>query len=185
MPQWSSTPPTRNDGLSFRIVRTPASRAIAAIVTATDITGCCTHFAKNRTIPCEGPEICPWCNDGFSWRWHGYLPCVLTDTFEHVIFEFTAAAAETFNNYLTAFNSLRACKFIARRPSGRPNGRVVIACTHYDERKVRLPDPPDVRRMLCHIWNVKHNATNLYKLPDRLGNQIGVGPNPDDGRNRP
>jgi hypothetical protein len=182
MPRWTDTPPPEPEGLAMRIIRTPPTHTLHAIVTSPDVSGCPTHYAANRTIPCEGSDSCKWCEQGLSWRWHGYLAAILCGTLEHFLFEFTATAADTFRNYFTLHASMRACQFAARRPSGRPNGRVVIACKRLDEQRIRLPAPPNVRRILCHIWNVPYTNTDERHLPTRLGAQIGVMPGNGDGR---
>lgn len=186
MPQWSSEPPEQPEGYSLRIVRTPADKPLTAIVTSTDVVGCSTHYAGNRTVPCEGSEVCKLCQDGYSWRWHGYLACILTATLEHVLFEFTAAASDTFKNYVNLHNDLRGCHFQAQRPSRRHNGRVVIACKPYDQSRVRLPDPPDVKAILCHIWNVQNTRTTEHRDEASLGTQIALMPDAkDNNRRRP
>lgn len=185
MPQWQSTPPDDAAGYTLRIVRTPANKPLSAIVTSTDVVGCCTHYAGNRTVPCEGPEACELCRDGFSWRWHGYLGCVLTATLEHVLFEFTAHASDTFANYERLHNSMRGCHFLASRPSGRHNGRVVIQAKPHDQSRLRLPDPPDVKAILCHIWNVPNKDVPTHRDPTRAGQQIGAMPHAGNSRQRP
>lgn len=185
MPRWSNDPPADLDRFAFRIVRTPAAKPLTAIATSTDVVGCCTHFINNRTIPCEGPPNCPACTEGYSWRWHGYLSAVLTDTLEHVLFEFTAATSETFRTYLKLHNNMRGCHFKASRPSGKPNGRVVIAAKPTDEQRVRLPDPPDIKQILCHIWNVKLNSTKQVSTTRVPFLQVHTSPDNSDGRNRP
>lgn len=185
MPRWTNEPPADLDRFSFRIVRTPAAKPLLAIATSTDVCGCCTHFINSRTIPCEGPPNCPACKEGYSWRWHGYLSAVLTDTLEHVLFEFTAASSQTFKTYLTAHSTMRGCHFKATRPSGKPNGRVLIAAKPTDEQRTRLPDPPNIQQILSHIWNVKADAageTPTQRIPFK---QIHVAGDNSDGRNRP
>lgn len=159
MPQWSDSPPAAGDNPSFRIIRTPAEATVSAIVTCLDLVGCPTHFVHNRTVPCEGTEVCKHCEAGHSWRWHGYLSAVLTQTHEHVLFEFTAPAADTFRNYITAAGQIRGCHFTARRPTKRPNGRVLINCKSTDQARIRLPAPPDVKKLLCRIWNIQATTT--------------------------
>lgn len=184
MPLWTPEPPPQHSGYTLRIARTPAKGTLRAIITATDVTGVCTHFAKNRTIPCEGTDKCTWCAEGFSWRWHGYVSCILTDTLEHVIFEFSAAASDTFRNYLQLHGTLRGCIFTATRPSQRFNGRVVISCKPSDPQRQRLPDPPNVPKLLCHVWNVQY--TPDPGLVARLRDFAQINPNDlgDDGRYR-
>jgi len=158
MPIFSTAPPELPDGFVFRIIRTPADKPFVAIATCTDPVGANTHFANNRTVPCEGSDLCPLCHEGFSRRWHGYLSAIVPTTLEHVLFEFTAHASDSFTNYYQLHGTMRFCHFKAFRPSRRHNGRVIIHTTPADERRHVLPDPPNIQRVLCHIWNVKYNA---------------------------
>jgi len=183
MPKWENTPPKDTAGLALRIIRTPASKPITAIVTSTDIVGCRTHFAAHRTIPCEAPDRCELCDQGHSWRWHGYVAAILTASLEHVIFEFTAAASDTFYHYQRLHNDIRGCWFQAQRPSGRPNGRVIIKAKPQDQTRLRLPDPPDLQRILCHIWGVPYQPqptlSTMRQAADRALHVV-PGTNGDD-----
>lgn len=174
MPQWTTGPPNKPDGYTLRILRTPAEKPITAIVTTTDVLGCNTHYVNHRTQPCEGSETCPFCAEGHSWRWHGYLAAMLTDSLEHILFEFTATASLTFANYQQLHTTMRGCLFKATRPSRRSNGRVVIQARPADEQRTRLPEPPDVKAVLCHIWNIQNRLATERHIPDRLGNIISV-----------
>lgn len=185
MPNWESQPPERDHDYVHRILRTPRETDLKAIVTSTAPIGCCTHFLKNRTTPCEGLPDCPACNEGYSWRWHGYLAAMLTTSMEHVIFEFTATASDTFKNYLAQYGSTRGCHFKAKRPSGRPNGRVVIQTVPADLTRWSLPEPPDLKAILCHVWNVKNDTIIPAGQLKQGIDQIGAIPNEGDGRNRP
>jgi len=156
MPHFTTQPPELPDGFVFRIVRTPADRPFVAIVTCVDPVGCNTHFANHRTTPCDGYAACNLCMDGHSKRWHGYVSCLVPTTLEHVLFEFTAHACDPFTNYHNLHAGLRACAFKAFRPSKRNNGRVIIHTSPADERKLALPEPPNIQRLLCHIWNVQY-----------------------------
>lgn len=174
MPKWSNTPPDENDGFALRILRAPADKPLIGIITSTDSIGCCTHFVANRTIPCDAPDPCKPCQDGYSWRWHGYLACIIPETLEHILFEFTARASETFKHYQTLHTTLRGCHFKAIRPSKRFNGRVVISCKPHDQTRLRLPDPPNIQKVLCHIWNIPYQETPTTIDPERLGRQMEV-----------
>lgn len=185
MPHWTEGPPDLTEGMATRIVRTPPSGSLTAIVTSDKIRGCSTHFAHNRTVPCEKPEPCPWCQDGHSWRWHAYLSAVLCGSYEHVIFETTATASDTFKVYYAQHQTMRGCKFHAHRPSGRPNGRIVIACRRLDETRFRLPQELEIARILCHIWNVKYDADAFMGRVRRLADNIGTTQTPGDGRYKP
>lgn len=182
--RWSNQPPTQPDTFALRIIRTPKEQSLDAIITCPEITGCYTHFIHNRTVPCEGSPECEHCQNGHSHRWHGYVSCILVKTFEHVLFEFTAIAGQTFTNFREVHQTLRCCRFKARRPSGRHNGRIVIACTLHDATHGRIPDPPNIRNILCHIWNVQNS--NVEQRSDRphAGHQIIPLPSKADGRYR-
>lgn len=184
MPIWTNQPPTDKDAHAHRIIRTPATKPLIAIITCTDLLGCATHFVSNRTVPCEGQGECSHCEAGHSWRWHGYVSAVNVNTHEHFIFEMTAQAADTFRNYAQAHATLRGCMFQATRPSGRPNGRVVIACKPTDEQRYRIPQPLNVRRILCHIWNVQYTETSEFYSVAELANRLSVNDSERDGRYR-
>ena len=156
MPQWTSAPDQSPAPWAFRIVRTPPTGALDAIITCQNVTGCPTHFANNRTIPCEGQPNCKLCQQGFSWRWHGYVSAILVRTMEHIVWEATAAATEALRTYLTIHPDLRGCHFKASRPSGRPNGRVLLQVRRDDLERIRLPDPPNLQKILCHIWGCQY-----------------------------
>lgn len=185
MPHWTSRAPADDPRFAFRILRTPAKGALDAIITSTDIVGTATHFVNNRTVPCEDPKPCPICEAGHSRRWHGYLSAILCNSYEHFLFEFTRTAAATFETYLTVNASLRACRFRASRPRGHHNSRVLISCRHLDDLHLRLPDPPNVIRILCHIWNIPFNPVETFSVPDRPGKQLSVPPGNGDGRYAP
>ncbi len=174
MPQWTDEPPKDQRGFALRILRTPPTKAIVALVTSTDVLGCITHYARNRTLPCEGEDVCQLCQEGHSYRWHGYIGAIMVDTLEHFLFEFTATASDTFRQYQRLHDTMRGCHFKASRPSQRNNGRVVIQCKPGDEQRLRLPNPPDLKKVLCHIWNVQNTlATEVY-TPDRNGNNLQI-----------
>jgi hypothetical protein len=150
-------PPENPNGHAFRILRTPATSPIVGIVTSPDPTGARTHYANNRTTPCTADDTCKLCREGYPWRWHGYVSAMLIPSLEHVLFEFTAPSSDAFANYHRIHNTLRACRFRASRPSKRHNGRVVIETRPDDEQRLRLPDPPNLQKILCHIWSVRYD----------------------------
>lgn len=185
MPQWTDRPDPTAHPYALRIIRTPAEKPIVAVVTSLEIIGCRTHFVNNRTVPCEGQTHCHWCHQGHSWRWHGYLACILTESLEHALFEFTATASDTFRNYQLVHGDIRGCKFHAQRPCKRHNGRVVISTKSIDLQRWNLPDPPNVKAILCHIWNVQNtNAVDVGRVRQPF-KEVTVTPSKADGRNRP
>lgn len=185
MPQWSDQPPLQDVRLSYRILRTPASQTLSAIITSDNLTGTATHYVSNRTVPCERPDECPFCEDGHSNRWHAYVGAILASSLEHFIFECTAKACQPFVQHFKIEGSLRGCGFHAHRPSKRTNGRVVIATKVIDQAKWRLPPGPDITAVLSHIWNVRNTAVRRLKPLSRAINEIGATPADDDGRYRP
>ena len=155
MPRWQNQPPDLAKTLPYRIIRVPSKGNLTGIITSPEMLGCNTHYVNNRTIPCEGEAECDACNQGNSYRWHCYVAILQTPGWEHAILELTAAASDPIRNYEGIHNQIRGCLIHATRPSGRPNGRVVINCKPADLTGIRLPDPPQIDRILCHLWGVK------------------------------
>ena len=182
MPDWSSSPPKDRSNLALRIVRTPPTGTLTAIVTCPGLIGCATHFVNNRTQPCDGQGKCEWCEAGHSWRWHGYVSCVLTSTVEHVLFEMTATASDTFTNFYALRQTLLGCHFQAHRPNGRHNGRVVIACKPSDPQKAILPPPVNVQKILSHIWGIPYAGLANTNRDRKLVDRVGVVPDKANGR---
>lgn len=183
MPRFSTEPPPEARRPGIRLLRTPAGRAIVAVITSDDVVGTPTHFYKHRTIPCEGND-CEPCRAGYSWRWHGYVSCVDETTHEHVLFEFTAKASDYFKAYKKQHGSLRGCLFHAARAGQRYNAAVIIRCRPADLAGRDLPEGLNIPPLLCHIWNVPVTATELTERhPDRLGKQLRL--HPDDNGQDP
>lgn len=159
MPNFDHQPPPDLGRSGFRLIRTPATRALLAHVLSDRLIGCNTHFVGNRTIPCEKPT-CPSCQSGVSWRWHAYLAVILDATQETVIFETTAKASEAFVAYYERHGTCRGAHIKAQRVNGKHNGRVVIQCKPADLAKVHLPQSPHVDKILCHIWNISEQQVN-------------------------
>lgn len=183
MPDWTQFPEGEASGYAFRVMRTPAKGSLVGLITTSKVLGCRTHFLRNRTVPCEGEAECSACRGGYPWRWHGYVACILYGTYEHVIFEFTAAASDSFKTYFTVHETMRGCKFTASRPSGRTNGRITIGCKRVDEQTTRIPDEPDLKRLLCHLWNIQDTQVNIDRIGRPPFNLVDVKPRDGDGRN--
>jgi len=184
MNPWSSTPPKETSNLALRIVRCPATGTLTAIITCPGLTGRETHFVNNRTQPCDGEGECSWCQEGHSRRWHGYVSCLLTNTMEHVLFEMTGIASETFTQYYRLKDTLLGCHFQARRPNGRHNGRVVIACKPSDPQRAKLPPPVNVQKILCHIWGIPYAGLGNPGRTRPLIERVGVISGKNNGRNQ-
>lgn len=154
MPTWQPQPPEPATTGAYRIIRTPADKPLNAISTSPQLIGTSTHYANHRTTPCASPARCQLCEAGHSTRWHGYLGVLLTASMEHAIMEITANAWPTLQSYQNQHDSLRGCGIIAKRPSGRANGRVVLKCIPVDLQKWHLPAAPYLIKLLNHIWGI-------------------------------
>lgn len=158
MPIFNPPDPTARELVPFRLLRTPPAKPIRGIITSPSLVTARTHYANNRTVPCGLQTPCPLCEEGFAWRHHTYVSLVLSDTYEHVILELTFNAAETLRNLQRVSENLRGTQITTSRPSGRPNGRIVVALRPGDPVRTSIPDPPNIERILCHIWGIKYDA---------------------------
>lgn len=183
MPQWSNAPPPGIGRSGLRLLRTPTGKSLVATIYSDDLVGCPTHFMNNRTIPCEQDGRCEACDLGRPWRWHAYVACILEPHLERILFEVTAAGAESWIDYREAHGTLRGCKFKATRVNNRNNGRVIIVTRPADLAKIDLPEAADVPKLLCHIWNVSESAVDTVRNPERKALQVvGTG---ERGNGRP
>jgi len=122
--------------------------------------GTATHYYKGRTIPCDN-DVCPACDDGLPWRWHGYVGLFGLSSHRQVLFEFTAKAAEPFKPYVLAYGTLRGCQIKAARANTAPNSRVIITCHPADLEKIHIPEPPNLLEALSIIWNIELPAIQI------------------------
>lgn len=185
MPRWSNEPPPEAEEFAHRIIRTPAGKPLCGIITSPDLIGCPTHYFNHRTVPCEDPNPCEACTEGHSRRWHGYVSVLVTGTLEHAILELTSFACQSLKHYAKIHNSLRACNVRASRPSGRANGRVNLELKALEESRLRLPEPFNVLRVMCHIWNVPYVETDRFASYGPPLDEIGRMPLKGDGKPRP
>jgi hypothetical protein len=184
MPTWNPPPPTNNRGVPYRLLRVPAKGTLKGVITSTEPVAANTHYVANRTIPCESPNDCAACQQGHSYRYHCYTGLLLSATFEHVILELTAAASETLRNYHKLNKCTRGVCITAQRPSGRHNGRVILAIGQATNHADQLPDEPDLMAVLCHIWGIKYDP--LHDIKPNFGNRHSLyvpRPADDDARN--
>lgn len=160
MPRFTNAPPVDGRGQSLPLRRCPSRGALTAVVTSDDLVGCPTHFFGGRTVPCETEQCVP-CQEGISWRWHGYVSAYLLKAKLHFLFEMTARCAEVLIQYRRANGTLRGCYFEATRPSGTQNGRVYLQTKPLDLEGVPVPDPPDLPKLLSMIWNLPSPTVQL------------------------
>jgi len=166
MPHFSNKVPDDASSAPFDLKRTPTAGQVTGYVTSHDLLTCRTHFANNRTSPCESPDYCKLCEEGFAWRTHVYLSLVDFRTFEHFLFETTAKASAPLALYRQFNGSLRGCAIRATRPSGMPNGRIRIETKQSDPNKLRLPAPPNIEKLMCHIWNIPYEEKTHARIAD-------------------
>ena len=203
MPAWSHNLPTSNKHMGFDLRRTPPDRPLTAIVTSEDLIGCYTHYWGGRTVPCEQPD-CPACNTSVPFRFHAYVAAFDPKSHEHFIFECTANAAKSFENYRAAHSTLRGCYFQACRTKRGKNAKVDIATKPADLTNFTLPQEPDLIKALSVIWrlpaaslqdepphgairNIKPRGKTLTKMREQPDNQpdpqqimANIGSNGDD-----
>jgi hypothetical protein len=89
---------------------------------------------------------------------------------EHILIEFTAAAAETLTNYDRQFSTIRGALIESTRPTNRLNGRVIVRAKPVDLTVTRIPDEPPVRKLLCQIWGIQYvdaEPTTSARPPQR------------------
>jgi len=159
MPVFSKTLPTLERHMGFDLKRTPESKPIDGIVTCELFLVTQTHFWGGRTVPHELYD-CPACARAQPFRTHVYISAIMPDTREHFLFECSSNAAKAFEEYLGTYGTLRGCFFRASRPKKTKNGKVVILTKQADLTKCHLPQPPDIERALCVIWQVPYDGTS-------------------------
>jgi hypothetical protein len=155
--EWSNEVPKLEKSHSLSIIRTPAKGAISGIVTSEQVIGTWTHYWGGRTVPCEG-DNCEACSQAIGKRWHGYVGIYNPKAKKHVIFEFTANAAEPFARFVELSKCLRGCGMKAERNGRRNNSPVSITTWPADLTGIALPSAPDVKKILCTIWGLPSSA---------------------------
>jgi len=201
MPTWSNELPKSGKHMGFDLRRTPQSASLQAIITSPELLVCDTHFWGGRTIPCERhhQEIdgtitagnCAACNDAVPFRTHVYVSALDTKSRDHFIFECTAHAAKSLEEYRLGNGTLRGCIIHAVRPKGGVNSKVVIQTSPANMGKINIPDPPNVILALTTIWRLpltglaiedqrhKHPTVRTKKEPiNRMRTQPSNQPEP-------
>lgn len=160
MLQFSSTPPNEHTHSAFRLLRTPAKGKLHLYITSDNVLGCSTHYYSGRTVPCTG-DGCEACEAMAGTRWHGYVAALLVKTNEQIVFEVTAAGAESLLAYRTKHGTLRGADCLASRVSPRPNARLHFLMKPLDLAHVDLPQPINVQMALCHVWGIPFTETEI------------------------
>jgi len=160
MLEFTNAPPKDPRGESLPIVRTPANRALNAIIISPDLLGTRTHFYHGRTLPCDS-QNCPACIDGFPWRWHAYLGIWSSSTHRTALLEMTARAVEPIIQYRESHKTLIGCEISCRRATTSPNSRVIVTTRPADLQGIKLPPPPDVMSALSILWNLPQSSLQI------------------------
>jgi hypothetical protein len=137
--------------MGIRLIRTPASGKLQAVILSDDVIGCPTHYDGTRTLPCS-KDKCDACARGLPWRWHGYIGLWIVGTQERVVLELTAAASQRLVEHRKQYKTLRGFDLIACRPRGKPNSRIHVALGAMQRPSSQLPPAPDVQAIMCYIW---------------------------------
>lgn len=153
MIDFQESAPRESRQRSLPVIRTPARAKLHACITSNKLIGCNTHFWGGHTVPCTKPA-CEACDAGVVYRWHGYVSGIVKGTHEHILMEFTAQACDVFDAFTEKHGSIRGAEIIASRRPASHNGRVMISIRPADLTNVVLPEGPDLREQLCHLWNI-------------------------------
>ena len=153
MPTFTNAPPDDGGQRPLQLIRVPSQSKIRWLITTPDLIGTPTHYYHGRTQPCEGPE-CQACQEGLSWRWHGYVAIYSPRSQRHCLLELTARVAESFVRYRDDHGTLRGCDMTAWRSPQQPNGKVFVTLVPADLTSIKLPEPPDVLRCLMKMWDL-------------------------------
>jgi len=168
MVQFSQEPRSDLHAGTLRVVRVGAERPIKGIITSDVWTGCDTHFAGGRTVPCE-QNSCSICSSGTPPRWHAYFALILQPSQEHVLMCLPLSAFSSLSNYHKEWGTIRGAMLVAHRPSKRANGRVLTSLDHAGRAPQQLPASPDVQTILIRMWQATPNLKSAH--PQRNGHK--------------
>lgn len=150
---FTKKPPFREAALNLPIMRVRAKGKYGGISLAADMLGCLIHF-HGRSIPCTSTKECPLCKDGKTPRWTGYVPIWTPTMPRPSLLELPTAAAESLQQWIERFGSIKHKKLTATRPGGRVNSRVRIEVDSFDATGFDMPFEPNTKAALCLIWQL-------------------------------
>jgi hypothetical protein len=166
MPIWTDQPPQDTEDQAFALLRIPPTPGYKVLITSPGILGTNTHYWKGRTTPCE-PDNCEACAEGAGYRWHGYFAGLRQSDRLHGLYEVPAAAAAALHDFAQKVGTLRGCLAVFRRLGNRPNGRLLVTTQPYDLKAIELPPPPDVAKIMAHIWQTAIKNTPTARTTER------------------
>jgi hypothetical protein len=180
MPSWGNEPPTEDANGSIRLIRTPATGTLRAVILSDDLIGTPTHYDGTRTRPCEKMK-CELCTKGLPWRWHGYIAVWIVGTQERAILELTAAASQRIVDHRKITGSLRGLDISCTRPKGKANSRVAVALGAVQRPSRTLPPCPDVKAVMSYIWG--YDPEGVHAVRNIIGRNEFTLPPPKAGGN--
>lgn len=162
--------PSEHDGsFIWSIKRASHESSLLLCLISSDIFGIRTHYFNKRTMPCVR-AYCEPCNRHQTSRWTGYLQAVDAKNGSRVLFEFTPAAAATFDQAHKDRGTLRGLNVIAGRTSNKINAKVQVTIKGMSDKAHVLPCEVETWPILAHIWGLKPEAPAIISghTPDAL-----------------
>lgn len=151
--QWTTSPTDKNAGEQLRIIRAPGAGALRFMILSHQVMGTYTHYLNGRTQPCVG-KVCDGCAKAISLRWHGWVIVQNETTGEKYIFEFTEGPAEKLAEWYADHRTIRGLRCKVSRPSGKPNGRVILQRGDQVTNHAELPRCPEIQKVMLKIWGL-------------------------------
>ena len=132
-----------------------------------------THYidvhGKGRTVPCIGRENgCQICGPFASLRWKGFLAIFNPSCTKPVISELTPYAFDHCRELNDLSYDLRGRWLKVTRLGNRPNGPVKATVSVRSDVP-ELPDEPDIRFTLMHVWGSLPTPMHRQTTPDGKG----------------
>jgi hypothetical protein len=150
--------PSKDSMISgWDIVRAKPEQNLPLVIVSTDVFGIRTHYWNRRTGPCL-KSGCDACAAKMLSRWNGYLLAIVEGSNQHVIFEFTPAAAMAFDVAFKEYETLRGLRVIAKRVGKATNSKVHVAVKGKHPNAHKLPAEPEIWPILSHIWGLHESA---------------------------
>jgi len=153
--EWSDSPPTQTDMKSADLRRCPPGGLPPAIILCDWLTGNELHWWNGRSFPHLSND-CPACAAKRAKVWKGYIAALDVKTRKVFILEITPNCTEPLSAYKQTFGSLRGAQIKLDRSATKINGRVTATVTPANLGGLELPQPPDVRSILRHMWQTDH-----------------------------
>lgn len=152
-PRWNALPPENQRRLPHKVV-VPTDKPLRGIITCEMFVGVDTHWNGNATVPCmEG--ACRLCESGDSIRWYGFISVWDPKTGGHISVRITSGVAETFEDYIRNWKTLRGSVCSLERAKKSVKSKMVAKLapnkTHSPEV---IPAALDVHAILAHMWKL-------------------------------